>query len=178
MYEDKEFELAARYEQMGGLVNLGVRVILAHPGYKLTPDMHKICETHAEQIAKEIEVLVAKASTKGSEEKEATRRGLLACFGGELIHYQEIPNGYCSQACCVNRPWYIVTSRIGPVAIGWRKRVIQISWDGSDVEAGGNALFPNENTTKGDRYIHAWGYEKAKEYIQKLLTSTHVKENT
>lgn len=71
-------------------------------------------------------------------------------------------------------PWLLVTTAKGVIKIGWRKRVINIDWSQSDVKTEARDLFPTEDVTKGDytnpRYIHAWGYEKAKEYLDKILS--------
>lgn len=79
-----------------------------------------------------------------------------------------IPNEYCSRYCCVNRPWIEVITERGSIKVGWRKSVISISWD-ENINIDAEFLFPNEEVTKYERTIHAWGYEKAKEYLNVIL---------
>jgi hypothetical protein len=96
---------------------------------------------------------------------------IIDCFDGREIFVKKIPNGYCSQSCCKHLPWFEVTTSKGIITIGWRKRVICISWDNSIINSGAEELFPNEDVTKFDKTIHAWGYDKAKAYIKVLLSS-------
>jgi hypothetical protein len=103
------------------------------------------------------------------EKKEDERVKLIALFGDAPILVREIPNGYCSRWCCSQIPWYTVTTKKGVITLGWRKRVIEITWEPS-VNTVAERLFPGEDCTKMDRLIHAWGYEKAQEYITKLLS--------
>ncbi|MEI8097156.1 MAG: hypothetical protein WCG73_03560 [Candidatus Moraniibacteriota bacterium] len=77
------------------------------------------------------------------------------------------PNQYCSNGpdCCPS--WYNVNTIYGTgILIGWRKRVINIDWSqwGYDL----SYLFPNEDVTKWEGGIHAWGEEKAIEYLSKI----------
>lgn len=96
-------------------------------------------------------------------------RGIYSDAGVEAIYVEAVPNGYCKDPCCLNRPWARITSRIGHVLIGCRKRVISIDWKDT-VLAGktGLELFPGEDTTRGATFIHAWGAAKASEYILRL----------
>ncbi len=96
------------------------------------------------------------------------RQETLACFGARVIYVEEIPNGYCSRGCCVFYPWFIITTSIGRIKIGWRKRVIHLEWTDSLVKQTADELFAGD-MTKYDRVIHAWGYEKATEYINRLF---------
>lgn len=96
---------------------------------------------------------------------EVEKRELLACFPA-YVYAAVIPNEYHSQRY---NPWFYVTTKIGPIKIGWRKRVINIDWTDSEQTAKADDLFPSEGTTKGDRYIHAWSYEKAREYIKTII---------
>ena len=78
-----------------------------------------------------------------------------------------IRNGYWGETCELSAlPWYEYRCEIGTVSIGWRKRVISIAW-----EAIPGRLAPIEvedNVTKGTNFIHAWGLEKALEYLGKI----------
>ena len=126
----------------------------------------------AEALVTAIELETARLDPKAAERKIEERKELLALFDGKDIFAEEIPNGYCSQPCCSQKPWYIVTTRWGRITLGWRKRVIEIKWDES-VGPIANELFPNEDVTKIDHLIHAWSLEKAQEYIQKLTPDMH-----
>lgn len=66
-------------------------------------------------------------------------------------------------------PWFMVETDKGPVKIGYRRHVISIEWEHSQIEHDGEELFKNESTTKGKALVHAWGKEKAAEYLRKLL---------
>jgi hypothetical protein len=93
------------------------------------------------------------------------KKDLLNCFSDVgAIHVKEIPNEYEQ----FGEPWFIITTRIGPIKIGWRKRVIAISWEDSDIVKIADDLFPDEDTTKYHRMIHAWSHEKAAEYLKVL----------
>jgi hypothetical protein len=92
------------------------------------------------------------------------------CFPANIF-VKEIPNGYCNRACCVHLPWLVVTTNRGPITIGWRKRVISIGWESSEVKKTANELFPDEDVTKLDHLIHAWSIADAKKYINVILGS-------
>lgn len=98
------------------------------------------------------------------------RQNLLALFPGRIF-VEEIPNGYCSAWCCRHIPWYVVTTEIGRFTIGWRKSVIQIDWSETVGTGSAEELFSNEDVTKTDRMIHAWGYDKANQYIDTVIAS-------
>lgn len=95
--------------------------------------------------------------------------GIINCFGDRVIFVDEIPNGYDSSFYSKHLPWFIVTTIKGRIKIGWRKRVINIDWSDSIIKDDADTLFPDEDVTKHQKSIHAWGYDKAKEYINILL---------
>lgn len=124
----------------------------------------------------ETEKLKPDFAAKRAKEK-AYYRQLFTDAGIETVYMQELPNGYCPEGgwCCLNKPWFKVTTPFGHVQIGWRKSVINIDWTESDVWQSGEQLFPKENVTKGGGYagdrnnfIHAHGKEKAVEYLKAL----------
>ena len=88
--------------------------------------------------------------------------------GFENPRLSAIPNQYCGCDHCA--PWYNVSTEHGTITIGWRKRVINI-----DFSQTGLREFPKilarEDVTKGCGYIHAWGEEKAKEYLSAIRES-------
>jgi hypothetical protein len=101
------------------------------------------------------------------QEAADERAAILGLFPNPIF-VEDLPNGYCSRGCCRHRPWFLVTTPIGRIKIGWRKRVISITWDDTD-RPYADQLFPNEDVTKFNKTIHAWGLEKAKEYLKVLL---------
>ncbi len=62
-----------------------------------------------------------------------------------------------------------MTTPKGVITLGWRKRVLEIRWEGSDITQTAEELFPQEEVTKQGRMIHAWSYDKAREYIAVLF---------
>lgn len=88
--------------------------------------------------------------------------------------FELLPNGYCNQKCCSHIPWILFHTIDGDIIVGWRKRVISIEWQENYKPFNLNSLFAEEDVTKwtdesGKRGIHAWGKEKAYEYLKKVL---------
>lgn len=85
-----------------------------------------------------------------------------AGFNG--VELKPIPNQYCGCDQCA--PWYEIKTSAGKITAGWRKRVINIDWANPDLD--GKVLFSDEDVTKGATYVHAWGWDKAVEYLARL----------
>ena len=126
--------------------------------------MYKI----ADQIEQAIMTETMAQDTEAQTKRKLERDQLLEVFGHTAVYVEEIPNGYCSRWCCTQSPWFIVTTPKGRITIGWRKSVINISWE-PQVNDKAEVLFADERPTKFDRTIHAYGYEKAKQYVSRLL---------
>ena len=80
-----------------------------------------------------------------------------------------IPNEYYSSDPTWFGPWFIVETDLGPLRIGYRKRVINIDWTDTQVNHNGDILFEDENVTTWRTGVHAWGRDKAIEYLRKLF---------
>ena len=76
-----------------------------------------------------------------------------------------IPNGYSHDW---PNPWFMIKTRWGKVKIGWRKRVICIEWNGSQINHNGDITFKDEGVTTYRTGVHAWGEDKAVEYLRIL----------
>lgn len=154
-------------ESYGNRLYCGIKISIASP----VEDKRKLSRALRE-AGKLIEDAVTRefnATDKETQDAvESDRIGILSCFP-DRIYVKEIPNGYCGDACCEHEPWFEVTTTVGVIRIGWRKRVLNIDWSQSDVTVMADVLFPSEDVTKFDRTIHAWGYEKATEYIATIL---------
>jgi hypothetical protein len=108
---------------------------------------------------------------EAQERAKDQRTGLLGAFtSAGAIHVEDIPNGYCSDGCCWHLPWFIVTTALGRFKIGWRKSVILLDWSDTKGTKTSEELFQSENVTKDTRYIHAWGYERARAYVDAIVT--------
>lgn len=92
--------------------------------------------------------------------------------GVEIAILHPVANQYCPCELCSS--WFVVETPHTPTSdglkgltIGWRKRVINIQLDHPAINF--SKLFPDEDVTKGDNFIHAWGYKKAEEYLRKIF---------
>ncbi len=156
-------------EHTGSNWHFGIKIQIA-TGRTLSDDAdYRIIDHHAEEIFRAIMA----RSFSLDPERIATRKAERAAITGlfdQPVFVQERPNGYCSDWCCRDRPWFLVTTKRGRIEIGWRKRVIHICWDdGNTIARTAAEIFPNEDVTKSGNMIHAWGYDKAREYIRVLM---------
>lgn len=103
---------------------------------------------------------------------------LMELAGFDVHSIDKMPNGYWPLAYKEARamsPWFLVRTSLGPITIGWRKRVIQIEWDKRMY----SGIITEDDTTKEDTMVHAWGYPDAAKYLENLrkaVTSQRIKE--
>lgn len=146
----------------------GIKIMLATYPERPLADFTEAERRAVNQASDLIEAAMTEALNKQDtgRQKEIAKEGsdLVSLFT-EPIFVEEIPNGYCSRACCKDKPWFVVTTKMGRIKIGWRKRVIEIDWADSVILSTAEKLFPSENVTKYDRLIHAWGVDAARRYI-------------
>lgn len=80
-----------------------------------------------------------------------------------------IENPYWPKSYEVSQiPWYEYHCSLGTIRIGWRKRVISIHWPHCVIEVPDDVTHVYEN---GKGIVHAWGWEKAEEYLGLILNA-------
>lgn len=144
---------------------------------ELTDEDNKNFMVHAQNIANSINKETVRLDPKVKEQAAKDKRELLSLFSGNQIFVESVPNEYMSEVYAEHYPWYVVTTPKGRIKIGWRKRVINIDWSDSIIEGNSKDLFPDEDVTRFEKTIHAWGYDKAQEYIDLLLSQSKVVEH-
>ena len=96
-----------------------------------------------------------------------------------ILYQWELANQYWPDDPCyddVRTPWWLFLTDIGPLQLGWRKRVIAIDWRTCDVRVVGGVTA--DNVTKSDTMVHAWSVEKAVEYLRSLRKIAVARMNT
>lgn len=171
MLKDSDYVLAHSHESYYKDKPLGVRIYIA-AGNNLTERANFLKDTErvAYNAGEDLFNAVLKQHVMLDEDVKKSavcqKAEILQLFEGKTIFVEEIPNEYGGKDPWYSLfPWFIVTTPIGHIKIGWRKRVINIDWTHTTQKECACNLFPNEDVTKGEYYIHAWGYEKAKEYL-------------
>lgn len=187
MLQEEDYKLLYSTEGFGGSGHFGIKILvcawrsateeerLKNGRQKdINPSLLESIRSAGYKAAQDIEqeILAELAAANPDKLADAAKEkaDLLALFPG-LIFAKEIPNGYCRMGCCRHLPWFEVTTAIGIFHIGWRKRVINIDWANTVCTKSGMVLFDKEDTTVGDRYIHAYNYDKAREYIKAIFQS-------
>jgi hypothetical protein len=88
-----------------------------------------------------------------------------------LVHtITELPNGYWPKGLDydeirLSSPWWRLDTKLGPIVIGWRKRVLEINWIGTPIR--GHMTGPDD-VTSITTYCHAWDYGHALIYLTNL----------
>lgn len=162
------YQPGASYESQGRH-HVGVKVEVAL-GRPLAQEEKDFLSRFVDDFAKLAMITNAKNDPEDVEVGRKMKADLLACFpAGTPIYVEEIPNQYGSDYYYVNKPWLKVTTPKGRITLGWRKRVIELNWEESDIAATTHDLFAAEDVTKTNRMIHCWGYDKCREYLAKLF---------
>lgn len=89
--------------------------------------------------------------------------------GFDIYHAWELANRYWPNNPAyddVRMPWWLFLTDIGPVQLGWRKKVIHIEWSACAFRG----VVTEDNVTKEITCVHAWSVEKAVEYMRALRT--------
>lgn len=106
------------------------------------------------------------------EVDKLTRQLMDIVYKATDYSFELLKNGYCHEECCSHIPWILFHTPDGDIIVGWRKRVISIEWQENYKPFNMNELFSAEDVTKweedGKRGIHAWGDNKAFEYLEKV----------
>lgn len=170
------YKMLHGFESIGSVTGeLGIKIMIAKSGLidadlqddELLNIAYKALDDLKNQL---IAVVIARdpeAQVKAKREREE----LLELFGDRPIFVEAIPNGYWNNDGHFRHlPWFIVTTSVGRIKIGWRKHVINIDWTETVGTRTAEELFPSESVTKGERMIHAYGYGKARQYVEAIHT--------
>lgn len=104
---------------------------------------------------------------------------LLLLAGIEPVSVHEVANKYWPDADAYaqirrDNPWWLVLTKVGPVVIGWRKRVISINWEDTPIR--GLMVPHDDDVTSTTTYCHAWSYAKALQYLTTLQSALKLAE--
>jgi hypothetical protein len=112
-----------------------------------------------------LDIAAKRIERRNASRKEAESILLLAGF--TVKHVWELANGYWPDSPDYDdarTPWWLFLTEIGPVQIGWRKRVLHIEWSTCAVRS----IVTTDDVTKTFTYVHAYRVEKAVEYLRNL----------
>lgn len=172
MIDNSEYKLLYGTQSLGKSGVIGIKILVASDKLpslevdKLRFAAYKAVDKIEDEIKAAICALDESSQTAAKEE----RGGLLGAFPN-TIFVEEIPNEYCSNGCFRHLPWFVVTTTIGRFKIGWRKSVIHLEWTETRGTERSEKLFEEEKVTKYEKVIHAYSYEKVKEYIAAIFAS-------
>jgi hypothetical protein len=100
-----------------------------------------------------------------TDKEEVKMREILSKVGFDEVAITRTKNGYWNYP---DQPmWFVVETRWATLTVGWRKRVIELSYAGDKSPV---PLFSltNDDVTKSEDTLHAWGYDKLAEYLAEL----------
>jgi hypothetical protein len=169
MVEAEGYEVASGEESYSDHM-FGLVILTKMSERKLCDRDNIVLLRAANEIKKGLQTISAELDPEGLAKRTLYRAEIEKIYeyaGVSAIYMEELPNGYCRQPCCLNKPWFRVTSTIGHVVIGWRKHVLSIDWKDSRIAKNGEELF-SDNVTRWETGIHAQDVNEAAEYIRAL----------
>ena len=172
--KEKELKILASSESYGSNHGCHAKMLLKSNLFdELSEDKQSKIGFEAGRFIEQIRTTIELAHAKENKQEERqeninTMIGLFHTAGFDMIWSTVFDNQYSSHPVYYTSPWLEVITSKGPITIGWRKRVISIDWSKSDIKKTAEEMFPDETSTKYDNLIHAWGYDKAIEYLTKL----------
>lgn len=158
-----------RYQGAGTSFNIDLEILL-DVNRELTDNDNRNLHECVDNIVMALQEESIRLNPESKKNADKEKSDIISLFGNRAIFVEEIPNGYCSSYCCKHLPWFVVTTTKGRIKMGWRKRVINIDWSDSVINETAKEMFPEEDVTKFDKTIHAWGLDKAKQYIDLILS--------
>jgi hypothetical protein len=168
-----EMQSVFKTEGHGGDGYFGLEIKLYIPR-ELTDNDHRAIREAARKLESALDHETKLVDPKYIKQKQDWLTAARQCFmvaGIGPIYTEETENLYWGEGNAPEDPWLIVTTEFGVITFGWRKRVISIDWSKSKLKATADELFPDEDVTKQGCLIHAWGYDKAAEYLKVLHTA-------
>lgn len=105
-------------------------------------------------------------------------RGMFVLAGIEIQSIHQLENKYWPDHADYDdirraSPWFLVQTKYGLIELGWRKRVMVINWEDTNMDAD----ITVDQTTKTLRMVHAWSYPKAVEYLISLACAFAMKKD-
>lgn len=99
---------------------------------------------------------------------ENEARSLLTIAGFKPGRAWELVNQYWGKND-VRGPWWLIQTDIGPIRIGWRKRVIEIEWDACSFgHLPVRGIVTEDDVTKNESLVHAYSMVDAVKYLASL----------
>ena len=169
-----EKKLVASIESVGNNGEINIEIYVGISNRELNIEDKNMIRKHCEEIHESLHDKTFELDEKLKIRGEKEKQELIDLFKNHsLIFVKEILNQYDGSVYpgySKHFPWLEITTTIGTFTIGWRKRVIQIDWSNTIINFEAEHIFPDEDVTKGEKYIHAWGIEKAQQYIDKIFS--------
>ena len=170
--ETTDMKVLSGLESYGSLGHFKGQILIQSDKFDSLPEEVRSSisyDRELEEIRGKIDMEWAKINEHADRVNHSDKlAGLFKQAGFDPIYIEVIDSKYCSEACCYKFPWIIATTSRGRIKLGWRKRVMNLDWSDSDITAMGEILFKDEDVTKGEKYIHCWGEDKAVEYLKRL----------
>lgn len=101
-----------------------------------------------------------------SDELKDRFKSLFVGAGFQITEEYELMNMYWPRnpayfQMIIDNPWYLFKTQYGYIRVGWRKRVISLNWESTELRT----IITEDQTTKDPDMVHAWTYADLSKYL-------------